>query len=81
MSGLWAAILVTAGPDELRVPGPNHINGQGTWQNFKQGVELLQTARSLGSRTAKISLTYSDFTVLFEMQEFKSVQQKLKGLG
>lgn len=61
--------------------GVMHINGQGTRQNFKQGVELLQAARSLGSRTAKISLTYSDFTVLFETQEFKSVQQKLKGLG
>ena len=61
--------------------GVMHINGQGTQQDFVAGVAFLKEARSLGSRTAKISLTHSDFSVLFERAEFKDVQARLKDLG
>ncbi len=61
--------------------GVMHINGQGVPQDFIEGTRLLKIARSLGSRTAKISLSYSDFSVLFERNEFRQVQRKLKELG
>ena len=61
--------------------GVMHINGQGVAQDFLEGTRLLKQARALGSRTAKISLTYSDLSVLFERQEFRQVQKRLQELG
>ncbi|WIY24792.1 tetratricopeptide repeat protein [Parasedimentitalea psychrophila] len=61
--------------------GVMYINGQGTKQDFDEGTRLLRNARSLGSRSAKISLTYSDFSVLFDTIEFQEVQRRLKDLG
>lgn len=61
--------------------GVMHVNGQGTEQDFDTGVDLLNKARSLGSRTARISLSSSDFSVLFEAQEFRALQAALKGTG
>lgn len=61
--------------------GVMHINGQGTGQDFNEGVRLLKTAKSLGSRQARISLRASDFSVLFEKAEFEQLQAALKTAG
>ena len=61
--------------------GVMNMNGQGTAQNFAKGAELLKKARALGSRTARISMTSADFSVLFEPTEFKAVQRKLVETG
>ena len=61
--------------------GVMHVNGQGTDQDFVAGVALLNEARALGSRPARISLTATDFSVLFEKPEFAALQEALEALG
>ena len=58
-----------------------HVNGQGTKQDFETGVALLNEARSLGSRPARVSLTATDFSVLFEKPEYAGLQEALKAEG
>jgi tetratricopeptide (TPR) repeat protein len=61
--------------------GVMHINGQGTDQNFNEGIRLLKQARDRGYRLAKVGLRSADFTVLFENAEFKVLQSALKDGG
>ncbi|MCO6185954.1 caspase family protein [Rhizobium sp. L1K21] len=61
--------------------GVMNINGQGTEQNFHEGVKLLKHAAGLGYRMAKLALRNQDFTVLFRKDEFKRLQAALKTEG
>lgn len=61
--------------------GVMHINGQGTDQNFAEGVRLLKHAASLGYRLAKVGLRNQDFSAIFEAQQFKALQTGLKEAG
>ncbi|WP_052161805.1 caspase family protein [Hoeflea sp. BAL378] len=61
--------------------GVMHINGQGTRQDFAEGVRLLKHAASLGYRLAKVGLRNQDFTVLFGNAEYKALQQALRKAG
>lgn len=61
--------------------GVMNINGQGTPQNFAEGVRLLKKAADLGYRLAKVGLRNQDFTSLFGQKEFKALQSALKREG
>lgn len=61
--------------------GVMYINGQGTKQDFAEGVRLLRYAAGLGYRLAKVALRNQDFTVLFKQGEFKALQSALKKAG
>jgi uncharacterized caspase-like protein len=61
--------------------GVMHINGQGTGQDFVEGVRLLKHAASLGYRLAKVALRNQDFGAIFNEEQFKAVQAALKEAG
>jgi TPR repeat protein len=61
--------------------GVMHINGQGTRQDFVEGVRLLKHAASLGYRLAKVGLRNQDFSAIFEQDQFKALQSALKERG
>jgi len=61
--------------------GVMNINGQGTKQDFVEGVRLLKHAAGLGYRLAKVGLRNQDFTVLFGTEEYKALQSALKQAG
>ncbi|OCW56682.1 caspase family protein [Hoeflea olei] len=61
--------------------GVMHINGQGTGQDFAEGVRLLKHAAQMGYRLAKVGLRNQDFTVLFEADQYKALQSALKRAG
>lgn len=61
--------------------GVMHINGQGTKQDFVEGVRLLKHAAGLGYRLSKVALRNQDFTSIFEPEQFKALQTALKKAG
>ncbi len=61
--------------------GVMHINGQGTKQDFEEGVRLLKQASALGYRLAKVALRNQDFTQIFTRKEYQALQQALKDRG
>lgn len=61
--------------------GVMYINGQGTKQDFVEGVRLLKHAAGLGYRLSKVALRNQDFTVLFKQNEFKALQAALRDAG
>lgn len=61
--------------------GVMHINGQGTAQDFTEGVRLLKLAASRGYRLAKVGLRNQDFMKIFKAEQFKAVQGALKREG
>lgn len=65
----------------LSTLGVMNINGQGTKQDFVEGVRLLKRAADLGYRLAKVGLRNQDFTVLFGTEEYKALQSALKHAG
>ncbi|WP_440412409.1 caspase family protein [Neorhizobium petrolearium] len=61
--------------------GVMYINGQGTGQDFVEGVRLLKHAAGLGYRLSKVALRNQDFSVLFHQKEFERLQSALKTAG
>ncbi len=61
--------------------GVMHINGQGVEQDFRKGVALLKRAYKRGNKHARIAMQATDFSVLFEVQEFAKVQRALAATG
>lgn len=61
--------------------GVMHINGQGTKQDFEEGVRLLKLAAAQGYRLAKVGLRNQDFTKIFKAEQFKAIQRSLKEEG
>ncbi|MCC2110909.1 MAG: caspase family protein [Hyphomicrobiales bacterium] len=61
--------------------GVMNVNGQGTPQNFDEGVRLLKIAAKRGYHLAKVSLRSADFTQLFEAEEFRKLEEELARRG
>src|SRR5690606_15364122 len=65
----------------LSTLGVMHINGQGTAQDFEEGVRLLKLAAGQGYRLAKVGLRNQDFGRIFKTEQFKQVQKALEREG